>query len=85
MINREAVDKWLAHSLQHIRSKGLKTPIKLNAATTIHDLERELLHIQKAVQHTESEKVLQLFIYKINELKNLKNDHQSQRDNSSQL
>lgn len=58
-------EQWLNELLQQIRAKNLKTPIKLNSATTIHNLERELQLISNAVMQYNNPKILQHFKQKL--------------------
>lgn len=70
-MQQQAKEKWLAETLTQIRNKKLQNPVRINAATLIPDIERELQLIQKAMLHYNNKKVLRLFVYKLNTLKNL--------------
>lgn len=58
-------EQWLNELLEQIRDKNLKTPLKLNSATTIYNLDRELELISNAVMHYEDPKILQHFKQKL--------------------
>lgn len=70
-MDQEAKKKWLNETIKEIRSKNLKAPIKLNAATTIEDLEMYLKTIETAVLHYNNKKILKLFVNKLEQLKKL--------------
>lgn len=70
-MDRRAKEIWLAETLSEIRNKKLPNPVRLNAATLITNLERELQAIEKAVLFYDNKKILRLFVSKLNTLKNL--------------
>ena len=70
-MDRQAKEKWLADALSEIRNKKLQNPVRLNAATIITNLERELQAIEKAMLFYDNKKILRIFVYKLNTLKNL--------------
>lgn len=58
-------------AIQRIKKKGLTTPIKLNQAATIIDLNKYLHVLEQQIIHTEKQNLLKLFEYKIEEILNL--------------
>lgn len=61
----------MLQAIQRIRKNGLTTPIKLNQAATIIDLDKYLHVLEQQIIHTEKQNLLKLFEYKIEELLNL--------------
>lgn len=64
-------EKYLKESFEIIRAKNLKVPFKLNACTTVTDLEKYLRVLSKSVIHNDKVRLKRLFHDKIEELKNL--------------
>lgn len=67
----EAKRKMLERYLTQIKSKNLKNPVRLNPATVITNIDAELQHIEKAVLHYHSNKILQVFFHKLKTLSEL--------------
>lgn len=61
----------MLQAIQLIKKKGLKSPVKLNQAATIIDVNKYLHVLELQIIHTENTKLLKLFQYKIEELLNL--------------
>lgn len=70
-MDQEAKKKWLNDVLKDIKAKNIQTPVKLNAATTIENLEMYLKTIEAAVLHYNNKKILKLFVDKLEQLKKL--------------
>ncbi|WCM42436.1 hypothetical protein MG290_01835 [Flavobacterium sp. CBA20B-1] len=59
---------WLQENLVEIRNKNLQTPIKLDQATTIMNIEKYLNCLEKSLLHTSNKKLERLFVDKIEAL-----------------
>lgn len=64
-------EKYLKESFEIIRSKNLQVPFKLDACTTVTDLEQYLRVLSKSVMHNDKIRLKRLFHDKIEELKKL--------------
>lgn len=64
-------EQWLNDNIELIKSKGLKSPIRLNACTVITDLDKYLRILQASILKTEKTKVLKTLVHKIEELTEL--------------
>lgn len=59
---------YIKRTFAEIRAKGLREPIQLNKATIIHDLERYLATIEKALLNNNKRQIERLFVYKLETL-----------------
>lgn len=66
-----AKEDWLYENLAKIRDKNLQTPIRLNQATIITDIEKLLTCLEKSILHNTNKKILKVLVDQVEELAKL--------------